>query len=246
MQLAHPWVAQGVLDHSNFRQEPLDRLAATVAAAELITFGSRRQADETTAHIRSIHTRINGTLSDPAGRWAAGTRYSAEDPDALLWVQVTLMHTAISVYEASIATLEEETIAQYCHEGRILASLLHGNPDSVPRDRAALNRYLRYMIESGTVAAGPVARRLVHDLLHPDMPISLRLLSMPYRIAARATAIAFMPAEILSQYGDVLAPGAQPLYRIAGRFGRHVVRHLPRPLRDDPIAGRTIANPGMR
>lgn len=241
MQLAHPWVAQGVLDHSTFRQDPLDRLAATVAAAELITFGSRRQAEETTSHIRSIHTRINGSLSRDIGRWRQGTYYSAEDPDALLWVQVTLMDTAITVYEAAFGKLPDDVVRAYCSEGKILATLLAGDPERVPADREELASYIRYMIDSETVAVGPIARALVGDLLKPSLPLSLRLLSTPYRRAARATAAAFMPPEIVLQYGPVLAPLSPRLYAAAGRLGTAVLRRLPRSVRDDPIAARAIA-----
>src|SRR5438270_11486200 len=51
LQLAHPWVAQAVVDHSTFERQPIDRLVGTVVTAELLVFGSRAQADTAAARL---------------------------------------------------------------------------------------------------------------------------------------------------------------------------------------------------
>src|SRR5690348_16169683 len=60
MQLAHPWVAQAIADLSSVRSGPARRLLGTMEAAEILVFGSRRQADEVASRIRTMHTHIHG------------------------------------------------------------------------------------------------------------------------------------------------------------------------------------------
>src|SRR5919199_5161452 len=74
MQLAHPWVAQAVVDHSPAADRPLDRLLTTATAAELLVFGSRAQADRAAARIRQVHRRGTGVVGEDGGPWGRGGR----------------------------------------------------------------------------------------------------------------------------------------------------------------------------
>src|SRR5688572_14503814 len=47
LQLAHPLVAAGVADHSNFRADPLARLERTLESMLSIVFGQRHEAEVT-------------------------------------------------------------------------------------------------------------------------------------------------------------------------------------------------------
>src|SRR5437763_10198095 len=209
LQLAHPWVAQAVVDHSAVRNQPLDRLVRTVVAAELLVFGSRRQADAVATHLRSLHGRIRGTLPADAGAWRAGTPYRADDPDALLWVLVTLLDTTLRVYEASLGRLAEGTVRAYLADAARLGALL-GVTGPVPADRAALERDMGAMIGSGTVAVGPAAREGATALLH--MPVPPGRSWRVYSALTRAVAVATLPEELRAAYGPAFAPHPPPLH----------------------------------
>src|SRR5690606_11371838 len=93
LQLAHPLIAAGVYEHSAFRSGPLTaagRLYHTVKAMLALTFGDAAAQRTTIDNILSIHRRVRGTIPEAAGRFPAGTPYSAEDPDLVLWVHATL------------------------------------------------------------------------------------------------------------------------------------------------------------
>ena len=45
--------------------------------------------------IRAIHRRVNGSLASASGSFAAGARYSAEDPALVLWVHGTLIESIV-------------------------------------------------------------------------------------------------------------------------------------------------------
>ena len=74
MQLAHPKVAAGVDEHSDFRSQPVRRLRRTIRMTMAIVFGDRETAQAAARAVNRAHGRVRG----------AG--YSALDPDLLLWV----------------------------------------------------------------------------------------------------------------------------------------------------------------
>jgi uncharacterized protein (DUF2236 family) len=237
LQLAHPWVAQAVVDHSAVRDQPLDRLVRTVVAAELLVFGSRRQADAVVAHLRALHGRIRGTLPADVGAWRAGTPYRADDPDALLWVLVTLVDTTLRVYEAGLGRLAERTVGAYLADAARLGALL-GVAGPVPADRVALERYMGAMIGSGIVAVGPAARTVATALVH--VPVLPSLSWRVYSALTRAVATSMLPEELRAAYGPAFALHHSPLYSVGGVLARALLPRLPRRLRDDPIAAIAI------
>ncbi|MDP9429253.1 MAG: DUF2236 domain-containing protein [Actinomycetota bacterium] len=93
MQIAHPLVAAGVDEHSDFRIRPLHRLRATLDATLTMTFGDRDQAAEAAARIRSRHRRVTGCTRDAVGAFPAGTGYRADDPQLARWVVAILVWT---------------------------------------------------------------------------------------------------------------------------------------------------------
>ena len=85
LQLAHPAVAAGVADHSDFRTDPWRRLAGTLRSYLTIVYG-------TTAAARAEIRRLNALH-----RGITGPGYSARDPDLSLWVHATLVESTIAV-----------------------------------------------------------------------------------------------------------------------------------------------------
>jgi uncharacterized protein (DUF2236 family) len=240
MQLAHPWVAQAVLDHSPAAGRPLDRLLATATAAELLVFGSRAQADGAAARIRQVHERVSGTLAEDVGRWSRGTPYRADDPDALRWVLVTIVDTALVLYEATFGRLPDAMLARYLAEAAQLGSMLGLPPEGMPRDRGDLSRYLGAILSDGTIAVGSVARRLVGALVRPRFPPGTDPFFRVYAWLTVAVAEVLLPEVLREQYASVLPRRHLGLYRLTGRAGRAVVRRLPVSARTDPLAAHAL------
>ena len=67
MQIAHPLVAAGVAEHSQFRKHRLARLYRTSLAAAAITFGSRDFALRAVRSINQKHLKVHGVLKAQAG-----------------------------------------------------------------------------------------------------------------------------------------------------------------------------------
>src|ERR1700730_17364443 len=60
MQLAHPKVAEGVDEHSDFRVHPLRRLRRTILMTMAIVFGDRETALAAARAVNQVHARVRG------------------------------------------------------------------------------------------------------------------------------------------------------------------------------------------
>jgi uncharacterized protein (DUF2236 family) len=67
LQVAHPRVAQGVADHSDFRDDALGRLRRTLSTVNQIAFGTKEAAEKMRARLKEVHGGVNGAISDSSG-----------------------------------------------------------------------------------------------------------------------------------------------------------------------------------
>lgn len=236
LQLAHPLVAAAVAEHSTFRTglfAAAVRLHHTVGAMRRLTFGAPPEAQQALERIRAIHRRVNGSLRDGLGPFAAGTRYSAEDPALVLWVHATLLDSLPRVYDAVVTPLSGEERDEWCRESAPLAHAL-GAGDDVPVSWAALQAYMARMYDSGHILAGNTARALAREVLSPRFSGVIA----PARSLNRTVTVGLLPARVRSQYG--FAWRAQDEVRLARALGtlRTLRRLTPRALALWPDARR--------
>ena len=85
MQSLHPGALAGVHEHSNFREDPLGRLAHTVRWIFTVTYGSRAAAEEASRMVRRLHEPVQGSYSDNQGTLRS---YSANDPELAAWIHI--------------------------------------------------------------------------------------------------------------------------------------------------------------
>src|SRR5438552_14922687 len=114
MQVAHPLVAAGVDQHSDFRRAPLPRLIRTVDSTLAIVFGDRARADRALRRIDRVHAHIRGKAQD-------GRAYMARDPRLMLWVQTTLVLTSLRWYEMVMGPFSDRERESYWEEGKFFA-----------------------------------------------------------------------------------------------------------------------------
>lgn len=97
----------GTSRHSSGKLAPFRRLVRTAKAFEAIFFGSRAEADRVLAGVRQMHQRVEGVLPADAGPVAAGTPYSAFDPDLMLWTVAVIADSAQCFYELFVRRLND-------------------------------------------------------------------------------------------------------------------------------------------
>ncbi len=181
LQIAHPAVAAGVNDHSDFRADPWRRLAGTLRSYLTIVYGSTAAAR---AEIRRLNTLHRGIT---------GPGYAARDPELSLWVHATLVDSTMAVADAWLEPLSGDRRATYYAETLPIGRAF-GVPDALlPPDVAAFDRYVAGMLApDGPVRVSPIARELAAVILRPPLAPLAPLLPLPTP-AARAV-LARVPA----------------------------------------------------
>lgn len=160
LQLAHPYVAHGVDQHSTTRTDTLGRFVRTFENVFAMVYGDLDAALTSARRVHRVHTHITGPLGD-------GTPYAANTPAALLWVHATLWETSIQIYELVMRPLGDDEKAAYYEETRRFAALFGIPEEIVPADWPAFRRYWDDMLASPAITVTPPARELAHFLLRP-------------------------------------------------------------------------------
>jgi uncharacterized protein (DUF2236 family) len=134
LQALHPLAMAGVNDHSDWRRDPVGRLAATSAYLATVTYGDRASADRAAARVRRVHEHVRGS-------WE-GQPYAASDPGLLLWVHVTFTESGRAAYDMFGPALAPADADRYAAEMAIAAELLGCPRDLIPASSTALDDYL--------------------------------------------------------------------------------------------------------
>lgn len=230
LQLAHPLVAQGVADHSNFERDRLGRLVRTLLTSLTMIFGAREAAEIMIERINSVHRGVSGTLDEDAGAWKAGTPYRATDPELLMWVHATLVETAVDFYQRFVAPLSRDELDGYYRETTWTGSKLGISASILPPTYEEFEGYWREMLASDRIAVGATARRLAGLILYPGR-VPNRLVD-PLNIVTIGT----LPPSIRNAYGLRWNPLRQAALQAATLSLRTLRPLIPAPLRFVPQA----------
>jgi uncharacterized protein (DUF2236 family) len=95
LQLAHPWVAAAIVEHSRTLSDPIGRFHRTFAVVFTMVFGTLDQALSAARSLHRRHATIHGRLPITVDPYRAGSPYQANDLAALRWVYATLIETAL-------------------------------------------------------------------------------------------------------------------------------------------------------
>ena len=159
LQMAHPLVAAGVDQHSDFRRDPFGRFHRTANTSLDAVFGTTARARRALRRIDARHVSVQGTAED-------GRRYRARDPQLLLWVQATLVLTSLRWYELVAGRLPPTDRQRYWDEGKVFARELGVPDDLFPRTIGDLERYERDMLATAAVP-DITSRGVARTVLHP-------------------------------------------------------------------------------
>lgn len=164
LQLAHPWVAAAITDHSTVLHRPIARFHNTFRVVFTMVFGSLPQAVHAARQLHSLHTTIQGALPEPAGAWPRTAHYEANDLAALRWVFATLVDSAVLAY-STVLPLSPDDRDRYYQEMHRFAALFGIPAAELPADWPAFAEYTRAMADSTQLAVTPAARVMGQSIL---------------------------------------------------------------------------------
>ncbi|MDR3485261.1 MAG: oxygenase MpaB family protein [Bradyrhizobium sp.] len=212
LQLAHPWVAAAIEQHSDTFADPIGRFHRTFSVVFSMVFGSLDQSLSAARSLHRRHTEIKGQLPLAAGPFPAGSCYYANAVPALCWVHATLIETALLSYELVLPPFTPEQREHYYTESRLFAALFGIPDDYLPRDWAAFSAYIASVAQSDTLTVTDQARIMAHRL------IAGADTWLPVPTSYRALTAALLPPQIREAFGFLYGAAEQRAVRqlIAG------------------------------
>ncbi len=228
LQLMHPGLGAGVEQHSDFFNEPWERVLRSVPEIQGVTF-DWPNGDRTARRIRDFHTHITGVDGH-------GKRYHALDPEVYFWAHATIfdaLFQMIDLFDHPMTDAEKERLyAEGCAAYRA-----YGVSDRVvPPDWASFQAYFDRMCREELVIT-PAARGLIEFAKEP--PATFPLVPAPlYRLARKPAAkpmwwisVGTLPPVVRERIGEPWTARDERRHRLFRRAVRTAWRVMPPRLR---------------
>ena len=159
VQALHPLAMAGVDQHSDWRSDPVGRLAATSSYLTIVSVGDKATAERVSERVRRVHEHVRGVDA------VTGQPYAAGDPALLLWVHAAFVDSNIAAAQLFGSPLMAVEADRYVAEMVAAAKLVGVPTDMVPASVAELERYLESV--RPILRATPAARESMAYLLDP-------------------------------------------------------------------------------
>lgn len=234
LQLMHPGLGAGVVDHSAFFTEPWDRINRSIP--EIIGVVYDEDPEQTGRRVRDYHRHITGT--DEKGR-----RYSALKPETFWWAHATFQYAVEGVADR----FDNRRVTPEMREELYLDGVewyrrygVSARP--VPATRAEFGEvWDRYCTE--ILEMTPAAERAIDMALNDtvsDMPglpswtvpIQREIITPLFRL----TALGGLPPVVRKRFGIPFGAVEKAELKLLEMWVRETWRFVPRPLRWAPRA----------
>ncbi len=217
LQLAHPWVAAAIAEHSTVMDRPIVRFHNTFRIVYTMVYGSVGQAFEAARRLHTLHTGIQGELPEAVGAWPQSAHYEANEVAALRWVWATLVESAVLAY-TTVLPLSAAERERYYGEMKTFAALFGLAAGALPTDWEAFNSYCGEMFDSGELGVSAASRGMGQRILSG----AGSWIRPPHWY--RALTAAWMPPRLREGFGLAADEGAAERAR---RWLPRVYRALP-------------------
>ena len=235
LQLMHPAIGAGVIDHSDFFNDPWDRVMRSLPQIMSVVYGGPA-AEQAGRAVRNRHRPINGTdeLDRP---------YDALDPETFWFAHATFQHSVHQVadrFSFHRVTLPERE--QLYREGIEWYRRYGLSVDPVPRRHAEfVTKWAHYC--SNVLEMTPAAERVLDISLHSraedlpglpswTQPLQRYVLTPIFRL----TQIGGLPASVRDRFGIPWSLQDQVELTLIEEFIRRTWRFLPEKARLAPQA----------
>lgn len=203
-QMLHPRVSGLIAQASTFERNPALRAELTAQYAITTTYGDTASAERAGAALQRLHSRMKAV--DPV----TGEAYTANEPDLLHWVHVTIPWALLKAVDRWGPELSASDKDRFVNEQRQAARLVGLDPESVPSTVAELDAAIEEMMPklAYTTAAGRIRAIMVPRALPRNgADIVTRIMQL--------TAVDLLPVEMRQLYGYWWGPLQQGALKLA-------------------------------
>ena len=165
LQLAHPWVAVALEQHSSLLAKPIARFHNTFRVVFTMIFGSAPQAFRVARSLYQLHTAITGELPGDVAGYAKASRYQALHQPALLWVYATLVDSALIAFQSVLPSLQPPELDAWYDESKLLAGLFGLTPDALPANWTSFQTYISEVCASQALGVDGRSRAMAHRIM---------------------------------------------------------------------------------
>ena len=227
LQVAHPRIAQGVYEHSNFRRDTLGRLRRTLKSTNEIVFGRVSEAEAVSRDLAAVHGRVRGRVF-PA---VEGPKtYSAFEPDLLFWVLATLITGALAGYEFIYGELALRRKEAFYGDACRFGAYFGVKESHCPEGWRAFQDYYTSMLEGELLGSHWMCRKLARAVIYPCDATGVRLLGLGIDFLPLET----LPSRIRQRLGLQSTIWSRVRMRVTRRVLPKLFPVLPRRLRFYP------------
>jgi uncharacterized protein (DUF2236 family) len=216
LQVAHPLVAAGIVQHSDYRHDLWKRLVRTLRALYLVAFGTKAEAERAGEAVQAVHAHVRGATETQLGPFPPGTPYSASDPDLMLWVHATLVESSLAAYGRFVSALSGEDEERYYQEMGLVARLFGTPAAIIPSSLAEFREYFDTQLSGGTITVTPPAREVAAIIFEAALPAPMRVLVPAHRLSTAG----LLPTRLRDEYGLRWTPLHELALPIAARSVR--------------------------
>jgi uncharacterized protein (DUF2236 family) len=228
LQVAHPTVAAGVRDFSDFDKRPWERLLRTLDYVSLLVYGGP-EAIAAGRRLRALHKGFRGQRGD-------GQRYCALEPRAYAWVHATLLHTYVAGHRHFGQPMAPTEVESFYREYRGLGRLIGVRPHDLPDSWREFCTYFAEVSRAELVPNETVDRvlRAVELSGPPAVPIPdllWRAVRIPARRATWIGGVGLMAPELRGRLKVPWTQRDERAFQNLGRLTRAMSPAMPQRLR---------------
>ena len=143
-----PLTYTGTMLSTRAANKPFKRLARTAKIQETIFLGTKAEADALLDGVHKLHDTIEGELPEAAGHHPAGTRYTAFDPELMLWTLAVIADSGRAMYEAMVRPLDPDERERLWQDYVLFGELFKLPRSEVPATYVEFDEWLAGMIAS--------------------------------------------------------------------------------------------------
>ncbi|KAJ0420212.1 hypothetical protein BJY00DRAFT_284495 [Aspergillus carlsbadensis] len=183
-QLAHPALAAGSYNHSQFAYRFQQRLQRTACFLNVAVNGSDDEKRAMFAVVHKYHSRVKGD------------GYTADDPELHKWTAATLFVAIVRVRETFVGKMSHDEMEGLFRECAIFGTSLRMPPEMWPTTLDEFWAYWDYSIATLTIS--DQARSLARGMLYPPMPLPM---SVAWVVpVVRTLTVNWLPDRLAREY----------------------------------------------